>query len=427
VFTILRQRNFALIWAAQLISALGDWVLYIALPIHVYQLTNSALATGAMFAALTIPNLLFGSLAGVFVDRWNRKRTMILADLLRVCVLLGLVAVRSAEWVWLVYVIGFIETSISQFFGAARSALVPQLVKEDDLLAANSLSSIGENTIRLIGPILGGAMFALLGMDSVIALDIASYLLSALLLSWIVVAPPAGQPQTTTPPPSIPGARGLWRDWLESLRLVTRKRIIGVILLVQAVALIAPGILNVLLMIFVKQELHGGALEFGWIMSAQGIGGIVGGLVIGYFNERISPTRLIALSLWFMGICLLITFNIPSLPLALVLVAAMGMGMLGWLPPIYTLLQIHVDDQYRGRVFGISGNIQSLMLLLGMGIASLFGDAIGPVPLLNLASALFLLAGLIALVGFQRVTGQRSIDGTVEPESINKEIPSEAV
>src|SRR3954466_14341901 len=97
MWSLLRQRNFSLVLVARVVSNSGDIVLYVALPFYVYQLTGSALATGAMFVAETIPPLLLGSLAGVFVDRWDRKRTMIVADVARGAVLLLLLFVASVE------------------------------------------------------------------------------------------------------------------------------------------------------------------------------------------------------------------------------------------------------------------------------------------------------------------------------------------
>src|SRR6478609_10181441 len=109
----LRQRNFALLWVGQLISVFGDWVLLIALPFYIFDLTGSALATGAMFIAQTVPKVLLGSVAGVFVDRWDRKRTMIAADLSRAALLLTLLTVHSAHSLWIVYVAGFAQGTIA--------------------------------------------------------------------------------------------------------------------------------------------------------------------------------------------------------------------------------------------------------------------------------------------------------------------------
>src|SRR5438132_13475633 len=100
---VLRHRNFALLWCGGLISSTGSQVLSIALPFFVYQRTHSVLATGAMFVAATVPNILFGSVAGVFVDRWDRRRTMIVCDLTRAALLLIILAVYTRAELWFVY------------------------------------------------------------------------------------------------------------------------------------------------------------------------------------------------------------------------------------------------------------------------------------------------------------------------------------
>ena len=109
MLTVLRRRDFALLWFAGLVSLIGDWMLVVALPLTVYQLTGSALATGGVLIANKLSALVLGSIAGVFVDRWDRKRTMVVANLIRAPVLLLLVAVDSAERVWIVYVVAAIN------------------------------------------------------------------------------------------------------------------------------------------------------------------------------------------------------------------------------------------------------------------------------------------------------------------------------
>ena len=131
----LHQRNFAFLWFGQVISLIGDWVLFVALPFYVYSLTGSTLATGIMFIVQTIPSILFGSVAGVFVDRWDRKRTMLIANLAQAITLVPLFIVHSQQWIWVVYIFAFIEALISQFFDPAKSAIIPNLVDEEHLLS----------------------------------------------------------------------------------------------------------------------------------------------------------------------------------------------------------------------------------------------------------------------------------------------------
>src|SRR5215813_2524540 len=106
----LRQRNFALVWVAGLISMTGDWVLYVGLPVFIYKLTGSTLATGGLLVVSFIPGLALGSLAGVFVDRWDRKRTMIVTNLLQAAVLLPLLLVHTVAETWIVYLVLFVSS-----------------------------------------------------------------------------------------------------------------------------------------------------------------------------------------------------------------------------------------------------------------------------------------------------------------------------
>ncbi len=130
---LLRKRNYGLLWISQLISIIGDFALFTALPFFIYKITGSVLATGIMFMIQVLPPLFLGSIAGVFVDRWDRRWTMIGSSLFRGAVLLIMLGVRSAEMVWLVYLAGFLESTASQFFGPANNALIPILVDEDYL------------------------------------------------------------------------------------------------------------------------------------------------------------------------------------------------------------------------------------------------------------------------------------------------------
>ena len=200
MLAVLRQRNFSLLWFGSVLSIIGDYFLFVALPFFVYEQTGSTLATGTMFAAQTLPRLLFGSVAGVFVDRWDRKKTMVFSDLLRALILLPLLLVVIGGPIALVYAVAFVEAAVSMFFLPAKSAIIPSLVAERDLTAANSLYSLTEDIPSLVGALLGGALLGLIGLSGLVLLDIATYLASALLIS-LVVAPPSAsddEPEGTT-------------------------------------------------------------------------------------------------------------------------------------------------------------------------------------------------------------------------------------
>lgn len=138
MLTTLRNRDFCLLWFAGLISIMGDWVLYAALPLYAYQQTDSALASGAVFAAMTLPGILIGSVAGVFVDRFDRKRTMIYTNVFQALVLLPLLAVSILGYLWPAYAVVFLISMASKFFSPAENALLPRRVASRGPLARGS-------------------------------------------------------------------------------------------------------------------------------------------------------------------------------------------------------------------------------------------------------------------------------------------------
>jgi MFS family permease len=395
MFSVLRHRNFALLWVGQFISFLGDWVLFAALPFYVYDLTGSTLATGAMFMVETLPRVALSSMAGVFVDRWDRRRTMIAADLARAGLILALLLVRSPDYLWALYAVALLESSISQFFGPAKTALAPLLVPESELLAANSLGAASEQLTRLIGPPLGGMLFAVIGLQSIVLVDSASYLISGLLIALIAAPRPVAPAPSADP---APARAGVWREWLAGLQLVRRDRRLAGLFLTMGPPMIGEGIILVLAVVYVKQVLHSDASVFGWLLSAQAVGGILGSMVIGRAGRALAPGRLIGLCGLADGLLLLLIFNIPVVWIDLGLFALGGVPVVGFFVSVTTLLQEQAPDRYRGRVFGALGTTTALLTLLGMGLAAGLSDRVGIVPMLDVMGALYLAGGLVALV-----------------------------
>ena len=402
---VLRQRNFALLWFAGLISMIGNWVLFIALPIHTYNLTHSSLATGLMFMVGTLPRIFVGSVAGVFVDRWDRQRTMVIADFSRMILLLLLLLVRSSESIWIVYVVAFLQSTISQFFDTAENALLPKLVDTSHLVSANALNALNNNLARLGGPALGGLLLGLFGFRNVVLVDSISFLISGILIA--LIAPTASSLIPEKRNEAAATRPKLWEDWISGLHFIRQSSTVSLIFLVMGIAGIAEGLFNVMFVIFVSQNLGGGALEFGWLTSAQAIGGLLGGLVIGWIGPRIQPNRLTGL-LALNGVLILLLVISASLPWAIVLILLAGLPIVGYSVGVHTLLQGHVPDRLRGRVFGALGTSMAICILLGQGWASLMGDQLGTVPLLMIKGILDILAGLLAFALLYSVRGSLS-------------------
>lgn len=397
MLAVLRRRNFALLWSGGLLSMIGDWVLLTALPFALYERTGSALATSALLMAALAPSCVLGSVAGVFVDRWDRRRTMIVADLVRAALLLLLV--RTDERLWLIYAVAFCQATITTFFGPAENALLPTLVGKADLVPANALNALNNNLARLLGPPLGGALFGLLGLPGVVLLDSASFVISGVLIALVVVPPvPTGPPPLRAAAPEATVRASVWREWAAGLGVIRRERLIAGVFVVAGLAMFADSMNSALLVPFMDEILRGGAQGFGWLLSIQAIGGLLGSVVIGRAGTLLPPGRLLALSLATVGVLSLVLVSFPSLALALVFSAIGGVPAVGYLVSQQTLLQRGVPDAYRGRVFGAWETTTALLRLAGLGLAGGLGDVVGILPLLYVMGGLRVLSGAIAFL-----------------------------
>lgn len=396
MIALLRQRNYALLWSSQLISQLGNWALLAALPFFVLQLTGSVLATGIMFIVEVIPTILLGSVAGVFVDRWDRKWTMIGANVARGMLLLLLLAFRSAEQVWVVYVVAFFASTANLFFGPANNALLPQLVANDEIVTANSLDALGESVARILGPAFGGALLASVGLGAVALIDVGSYLVGAGLI--FLIQPPSALSERHMLQETARSLRirwvDFWREWLAGLRLASQRRPLSLAFLAVGIALVGDSILGVLLVVFVQDVVGAGAQQFGWVLTARGIGGVLGGLVVARFGHHIQPKNLMAYGMAGTGILLCIMLQFPVLPVILVAGVAVGPAAMAWLIAGQTWLQVHTEDHYRGRVFGAFETYSALMGLLGIGLATFSGESLGAVFGMYISASLFISGGL---------------------------------
>jgi MFS family permease len=398
MISLLRQRNFSLLWFAGMVSVFGDWILFVALPFYVYKLTSSALITGTMFIAQTLPRILFGLIAGVFVDRWNRKWVMILADLIRMGLLLLLFFIHSKNDIWIAYVVAFVEAAITQFFLQAKNAAIPSTVNENHLVSANGLNSLSENMARIAGPALGGILLNLFGIASDAVLDSISFLISGILIALIVLPTVQNVEQLASDGNLFDNWRKLWQDGMTGLALVSKDRLISTIFLVVGLVLLAEGLITVLLVPFVTVALHGSAAELGWLLSGQGIGGVLGSLVVQVSNKRGFPkVRLIALTALLGGLLRLSLVNIPVFFVDMALIGAAGVVAIVLHVNISVVLQTAIPNQYLGRVFGIYETLQGITLFLGMVLASVLGDRLGVIVVLNGATLLYTLAGVIGL------------------------------
>ena len=397
--TLLRQRNFALLWFGGLISIMGDWVLGVALPFFVYQVSGSTIATAVMVAMELLPRLLFGSIAGVFVDRWDRKKVMVIASLSQGLVILPLFLVQSAESLWIVYVVTFIQVTLAMFFGPAENALLPLLVPENQLIQANSLNAMNNNFARLIGPPLGGGILALWGLNGVIVFDSFTFLIAGLMILAITGSGrPASAQEPETKPEGTAWSR-FWREWAEGMDIVRKDRVVAVLFLTVVMLNFGGVMIDPLGAAYIVDVVKAGAEVFGMLVAVQAIGGIVGGLLAGKVGERVPMARLYGWAEIVLAVVMAIRYNIPEIPVLFVMTLLIGLPAALGIAALDTLFQRNVPNTHLGRISGALHSTVGITSLFGvLGISGVLGEVLGIVPVLNIAAGITMLTGVVALL-----------------------------
>jgi MFS family permease len=373
-------------------------VLHIALPIQVYALTGSTLATGGVVAANVGASLLVGAVAGVYVDRWDRRRTLVVGNLALAAIVAPLALVTTADRVWIVYLVAFCQAIAVQFVRPAEAALLPRLVPKELLPAANGLNALNNNLARLIGPVLGG-FAAALGIEVVVGLDLASFLLAAVLIALIGGTHRADRAEE----------RHVIAELLDGLRLIRGTAVVAVLIGLLFVTSIGEGVMGALFAPFVVDALEGGAKELGWTMTAQAVGGIAGGLLAARWIARLGAVRLVPVTLLLFGLVDLVIFNYPrwftAIVPVLVLFVVVGVpGAVGFAATM-TVLQGSVENAFLGRVFAVAGVLGSAGMLVGAALGGVLGDDVGVVNMLTIQGLGYVVAGLLAGVLLRRSTG----------------------
>lgn len=398
----LRHRDFALLWFAGLVSVAGDFALFAALPLHAYVLTGSAAAAGGVFAASLLPRVLLGSVAGVFVDRWDRKRAMVAADLLRAASLLPLLAVVSADQLWLLYLVRAATGTLGLIFDPAESALLPRLVGEERLVTANALNALNNNLGRLIGPAIGGVLYASGGLGAVVLVDVASFAVSAGLIA--LIRTDAHPERSETVAEGSPWGR--LRDELRAgLRLVGESRVLSAVFLSLGIGLLGEGSFEVGFSPLVLDVFAGGASGAGIILSSQAVGGLIAGALVARAGESIPPRLLYGGGLIGLGLADLGTVNatavvspgMPAVALASFFMVLAGFPVVALNAAAQGILQRETLDAFRGRVFGALSAVQGVSMLAGLGLGVLVIDRVGVVAVLSAGAAMWIVAGALAL------------------------------
>jgi MFS family permease len=346
-----RNRSFRQLWLGQVVSQMGDWFDTIALYTIILKLTGSGRDVGLLLVARFVPSFFFGPISGVIADRFSRQRIMIVSDILRAFVVLGFLFVRRPDQLWIIYVLTVFQLGLSTFFEPAKTAAIPSIVEDRELLAANAISSVTWSAMLTIGAAMGGFITGLFGTDVAFILDAATYLLSAALIASIRVPKRKKRERQKV---SLGRLLGI-TETIEGIKYVKdRPRVLAALLVKPAWGL-GGGILTLLAVfgerIFpVGKDAAGG---IGVLFAARGIGTAVGPIVARRISGEVNRRMQASIGIAFLigGVFYILFGSATSFVFALVVlgIAHCG-GSILWVFST-VILQRAVVDSFRGRVF----------------------------------------------------------------------------
>ena len=345
------NRSFRQVWLGQVVSQLGDWFDTIALYTIILNLTGSGRAVGLLLVARFVPSFLVGSLSGVVSDRFSRRSIMIISDLLRAVVVLGFLFVRRADQLWIIYFLTVVQLALSTFFEPAKTAIIPSIVSDRELVAANAISSVTWSAMLTLGAAIGGVVTGWFGTDVAFILDAMTYLLSAALIASVHVPkrPPREKSKLT-----VGRALGITQT-IEGARYVKRRPRVLALLLVKPAWGLGGGILT-LLAVFGARIFPVGkdpATGIGILYAARGIGTAIGPIVARRIAGEGKQRMQISIGIAFLiGASFYMAFGwATSFVVALIVLGlAHTGGSILWVFST-VLLQRGVEDNFRGRVF----------------------------------------------------------------------------
>lgn len=398
---VFRDRRFALFWTGQMASTVGDYFLLVALPFYAYSRTGSALASGIAFLSEYFPAVALGLVAGVLVDRWDRRSVMIASDVGRALILVGLIAQPHAPLVWTVYAVALAKASLSQLFGPTQTASFPRLIGPSELTRANAAMAAGGEISRLVGPALGGVAYALGEVKLAAGLDGASYVISAatLILLPVLAGPPERAP--SSPSPITAFLEELRQGLDHSMRVPALRSL----LISTAILSCGGGMLPTVWVPFARTHLHATGAEYGLALSAQAVGGLAGAATVGRVTSRWAGPRIpLGASMALIGVVVAFLAVSPDWESPALILAIGGAPTTIEQVVAARVFQTVPPDALRGRVAGVCGLLTSGGVVLGLLGAGALVAIVGVVPAMLLCALVLVAAGATALLTYPRAT-----------------------
>jgi MFS family permease len=370
MFRALRYRNYRLFFIGQGISLIGTWMQQIALSWLVYRLTDSVFLLGAVTFSSQIPSFLLGPFAGVMADKFERRKVLVVTQALsmvQASTLAALVLTQTIE-IWHILTLSAVLGIINAFDVATRQAFVVQMVeKREDLSNGIALNSSLFNMARLVGPSIAGLLIAAVGEGMCILINAVSYIavISSLLLMRLKPFVPVEKKEK------------VWRSLQEGFGYAYNFPPIRALILIVGLLSLFGMPFSVLLPVFARDILHGGANTLGFLMGASGVGALTGALFLAQRKSVLGLGKIIIFTMLLFGSALIAFSFSKTLIISLLLMLFVGFGMIVSMASCNTLLQTIVDEEKRGRVMSLYATAFMGMAPIGSMLASSVAELIG--------------------------------------------------
>jgi MFS family permease len=390
--SVLKIKDFLLLWLAQGISGLGDSVTTLTLIILVNALTHSVASIAILTTALAVPKIVFGLFAGVYVDR---KYIMLASDFTRAFLVLGFIYAAITGNVYLIYVLAFVQAAVGTFFDPARAALVQVVVPEEQFMEANSISSTISVIAQLSGAAIAGLIVGLSGHYGPAFIVDALTFLASVALVWFVRSKKARAEQPEKQP-------HFFRSMLEGMKIVAHNGVVLATVIVMSVMMFAVAPVQVLLVPFVINTLHLPTAWIGITQAGDTVGNIVALLALTALATQIKPKAIFIASIFGFGAVIAamsIVFNIPSLVLVMFFI---GITTVSLGTSLGTIMQQVVKNEVMGRVMSLADLSQGVFSVVGLAAVGILGATIGVRETFFLSGAVVLLTGIYALLALRK-------------------------
>ncbi len=404
----LQSRDLRLLWLGLVMSATGDSFLLVAMLTYLGSLTDSPLALAAFAASLGLPTLLFGLFAGVFVDRFDRRLTMLASDLVRAGAVLGLLFVNSIRDLPIAMLVAFVMGTAGVLFIPARNALLPRLVPPTGLVAANMLVESSQIISLVVGPALGGLFVARFGPHAAVLADSAGYCISALAIFLISVR----HVKVDAEPLTAPQLRD---EMVSGLRYVREQPLLLRLIAAGGASMLGLGAVIILGVSHVETVFGVDPADFGALLSILGLGMVVGGALAATPYAHRYPSAFVIGGMLTLAASLAVFPFLDHLNPVLFTVFGIGLGLIASRSVIAALIQMNVADDRRGRVESANNVTMAAAYNASFVATGLFGAVVGTQAAFLGAAIIVAVAGVLAFLAIRRRSPVAALVGADPP------------